>query len=423
MAMACAAAIVACSLLLIATNSSLVGDGSYYLLRAIQTGQPFQLSGRQGINFLREGPLLLARDHGVTNTHLLAVVEGIGFILFPALVWVLAIVLARGSRLRFAVVAISCGLTFATTITFSASELTLALPLVVLASVLLTQPRPWTVPSAALVVVSTGLLFFSHESIVPCAAMLAVMAIHRLTTGVTTRDTAVSIVALALSIADLLGALWTLVFWPNRNSSTFSNFSQSIALLTLGAICLIGWSVLFGRMQGAEWVRWLLLAGATLLTLLGIGSGIHAGAHAAYDSRGFSLVVIVMSQVVLFADRARLRRESQNGRRIQLSKGAARGATGFLVAVMILPTACALQWSIVLSDFESTVTNRTGLVPSAEVATPTSEGYLWSWTNTTLSVLTRSSTSDAVVENTGRLEPFPIGEAEQQLPAKYRWTN
>jgi hypothetical protein len=54
-ALVCIAAEVGGSLILIVTNSSLVRDGSYYLLHAIQTREPFPTPGRQGINLVREG--------------------------------------------------------------------------------------------------------------------------------------------------------------------------------------------------------------------------------------------------------------------------------------------------------------------------------------------------------------------------------
>jgi hypothetical protein len=53
----CVAVLALCSLLLVAVNSSLVGDGSYYLLRAIQSGRPFPVPGRMVANWVREGPV------------------------------------------------------------------------------------------------------------------------------------------------------------------------------------------------------------------------------------------------------------------------------------------------------------------------------------------------------------------------------
>jgi len=426
----CIAAVVGCTLVLIVTNSSLVGDGSWYLLHAIQTGQPFEASGRQGINLVREGPLLLALHQGVTNTHDLALLEGVGFVIFPALVWIIAIVHARGSRVRFTLVAISCGLCFAPIIFFSIDELTLALPLVVLASVLLTQPTPWSGPSAALAVACTGGLFFSHEAVVPCALMLAAIALVRIKAGLRSTDARVSVVVLALSVAVLAGAVWTLVFWPTTASRTFLNLSPSIVFLSMGALCLVGWAVLYGRLFGVEWLRWLLLALAAPFTLLGIRLAINAGPYAAYSSRAMCLAVVVVLQVALLVDWRlvvlvnwlRLQRTDEARPEVRLSEGATRGAAAFLVAVMIVPTVCAVRWSTVIGDFRSTITQRTGVVPAADVTTTPAKSYLWPWTNTTLSVLLRSSNSNAVVENTDtRDAPFGADSAEKQLPPAYRW--
>jgi hypothetical protein len=417
----CIAAVTACALLLIATNSSLVGDGSYYLLRAIQTGQPFQVSGRLGANLVREGPLLIALHHGITNTHVLTLMEGVGFVMFPALVWVIAIFLARGSRVRFALVAISCGLCFGTMIFFSVSELTLALPLVVLSSVILTQSTTWSGQRAVLAVVSTGLLFFSHESIVPCAVILAAMALFRIKARLGSRDTIVSVVVLGLSVAVFGGAVWTLVFWPNPNSGSFLNFPPSILLLSMGATCLAGWALLYRRIEHGEWLRWSLVALALLFTAAGVLSAIKAGPQDAYSARGFCVAVVTVVQVVFLIDWNRMRRVGEADRSLGISAAAARGAAGFLVALMIIPTVYALRWSTVIGSFRTTITQHAGVVPDADVPTNLAVSYLWPWTNTTLSVLLRSSINDAVVENTGTMNPFTVAEAEQQIPPSYRW--
>ncbi len=417
----CSAAVVACSLVLLVTNSSLVGDGPYYLLRAIQNGGPIQVAGRQGINSVREAPLLLALHLGVTNTHALTVFQGVGFVIFPALVWILAIVLARHSRVRFTLVTISCGLCFGTLIFFSVDELTPTLPLVVLASVLLTQPTPWSAPSAVLAMVSTGLLFFSHEAVVPCAVLLIASALVRITARLGRTDTAASAVVLALSVAVLGGALWTLVFWPNPSSHTFFNLSASSVLLSIGALFILGWVALHGRMAGMEWLRWSLLAVALPFIVFGIWLAIIDGPNAAYSSRATGLSVAAALQLALLVDWV-LRRSDQARYSIMPSTSATRVATAFLVAVMIIPTVCALRWSTVIADFRSTITQRTGVIPAADIRT-TPESYLWSWTNPTLSLVLRSSSNNAVVQNptTNSFNPFSIDTAQRQILSEYRW--
>jgi hypothetical protein len=418
---ACVAAVVAVSGLLLAMNASLIGDGSYYLLRAIQTGQPLQLSGRQGINLLREGPLLIARSGGVTNTQALTFFEGIGFIAFPALVWSLALVIARHSRARFTLIALTCGLCFGSVILFSVSELTLAAPLVVVATLLLTQPTSWSGTSAALVILTTGLLFFSHESIVVCALLLAGVSLYRSRAHLGPIDTKVSLIVLVLSVAVLSGAVWTLVVWPNKNSDDFLNASLSVLLLVMGSVLLVGWCILYGRVPGAEFLRWALLAFAILLTGLGIRAGIHAGAEGAYQSRSVTVVVVVVLQVVLVIDWIRVRRTDERIPDLGESVGSARVAAIFLIVVLLIPAVGATRWANVIDDFHSTVTQRTGDIPAADVRPSLPKAYVIPWTDTSLSVLLRSSDSNAVIENTGELNPFSVGSAEQQIPSQYRW--
>jgi hypothetical protein len=234
-------------------------------------------------------------------------------------------------------------------------------------------------------------------------------------------------IVFALSVAVAVGAAWTLIFWPNPNSKTFLDFSASIVLLSIGATFLVGWAVLYRRLPGADWPRWCLLVIAVAFTVFGIRSAIHAGPPAAYTSRGFCVAVVAVLQGVLWADWIRIRHtESRDddrvGDSVTLSTGALRGAAAFLVVVLIIPTTCAVRWSTVVRDFRSTITERTGDVPATDVRTGLARTYLLPWTNTTLSVVLRSSSSNAVVENTtDKVHPFSIDVAEQQVPPAYRW--
>ena len=420
----CAAAVFGCSLVLLVTNSSIVADGSYYVLRAIHTGGPFQLAGRWDINLVREAPLLLAIHGGVTNTHDLAVFEGLGFLVFPALVWILAIVYSRGSRVRFTLVTISCALCFAMMIFDSVSELTLAIPLLVLASVVLTEPTPWPSRSAVLAIVSTGLLFFSHESIVPCAVLLGVTAVVRIRAHLGSTDTRASMAVLVLSVAIVGGAVCTLVLWPNPNSNSFLNLPPSTVFLGMGALCVLGWAVLYGREFGLSSLRWVLLILAVPCTVNGIRLAIRDGVIAAYWSRGACLTLVVALQLLLLADWIiRLRGTDPVRLPVRLSPGAAKGAAAFLVVLLVIPTVCALRWSTFIGDFRQTIMQHKGIVPESDVPSRLGSSYVIDWTNTSLSVILRSSTNNAVVENasTATVVPFGIDLAEQQIPLAYRW--
>jgi len=423
---ACVVAVALCSVLLVVTNSSLVGDGSYYLLRAIQTGGAFQLPGRQVINYVREGPLLIGTTLGITNTHVLTVLEGIGFILFPALAWGLSLAQARRSRVQFTLVALSCGLCFASMIIFSVSELTLALPLIILASVLLTRPDPWSRVDAAIVLVAVGLLVVAHESVAPCMVVLTVQSLLRIRARLGVRDTRISSGVAVLALLATAVALWTLTYRPNSNSTDFlTNVEHarpsSIVLLVMGGLCLLGWAGLHGRGKRATWIGWALVVPAGLFTVFGIQSAVRAGPEAAYAARGFCVLVVLGSQLLLLIHWLRCQRSEGSTDSLRLPVGATRGLAVFLVALMIIPTVCAVRWALVVDAFRSTITHNSGVVPAHDVRTPLATSYLWPWTNTTLSVVLRSSESSAVVANSDPINPFPRPAAEQQLPPHYTW--
>jgi len=182
-------------------------------------------------------------------------------------VWTIAIVHTRGSRVRFTLVTISCGLCFATSIFFSVRELTLALPLVVLASVMLTQTTPWSRANAVLAVVSTGLLFFSHQSIVACAVILAGTALVRIKIQSSHQSEYCRNGSLG-GRSGRSGVDPRVLAQPRFTH--LLNVSPSVVILSVGAFFLLGWAALYGRIPGMKWFRWILLLIAVPLTFIGI---------------------------------------------------------------------------------------------------------------------------------------------------------
>jgi hypothetical protein len=88
------AVVVATCLLLLATASvlalgsiALAGDGSYYLVRMIDTERVFGPELRVLGNAVRQVPVLIAVRAGITDTHVLSVVLGLGLLLIPAVAW------------------------------------------------------------------------------------------------------------------------------------------------------------------------------------------------------------------------------------------------------------------------------------------------------------------------------------------------
>ncbi len=415
------AAVFGCSLVLLLTNSSLVGDGSYYVLQAIQTGKPFRLNGRQGINLVREGPLLLAVDQGVTNTHVLTVLEGIGFLLFPALVWILAIVSARGSRVRFTLVLVSCGLCYATMIFFSVSELTLAF----LLSCWSRAPHATHFvvrPQAALAMVATLLLCFSHEALVPCAILLGLTAVIRIRAR------------LGPPTPEPASSYWSsrLPLWARHCHSRalaesqlryLFELPQSTVLLCLGAS--VSW--LGGALQKALWTLEPSLGSARASGPIqrgwdpfrdqrrppcGLLDAVEPPSHwLGYCSSCSWPTGHPTQRLDPLSGRSNCRRERRRGHSVSRRPPCR--------SYRVRPTLVDRRRRFWSHNHPTSWRDPCG------GTTPSSgSSYLWLWTNTTLSLLLRSSSSNAVVENTAlRTVPFSAAVADFEIATTYRWNS
>lgn len=126
----------------VAVQLPLLGDGSFYLLRAIGEGQSNLLPGREAANAIRLYPLVAAVDLGVTNLAILSTLFGTTAVLIPVGVWGLALIVARDDGLRFAIVAIMASATLGLTMAMAVSELFFGLPFAALVTTLLSQSKP-----------------------------------------------------------------------------------------------------------------------------------------------------------------------------------------------------------------------------------------------------------------------------------------
>jgi hypothetical protein len=258
--------------------------------------------------------------------------------------------------------------------------------------------------------------------------VLTVLAVLRMRAGLGPRDRWVSAGVAAVSVVAAAVALWTLVYRPNSNSTDFLTDVENLephamVLLIVGGAWLLGWAAFPVRDRGAAaaWIRWALLVPAVLFSLLGIQSAVHAGPAAAYASRGFSVIVVVGVQFLLLIDWTLIRWSAASSGPVRLPSGAAWGAAAFLVVLMVIPTVGALRWSTVVGAFRTTITTHSGTVSDSQVRSPLATTYLWPWTNTTMSVVVRSSADDAVVANSDPVNPFPIALARYQISPRYTW--
>ena len=249
-------------------------------------------------------------------------------------------------------------------------------------------------------------------------------AVIRIRAQLGTIDTSASIAVLVLSVAVLGSFICTLVLWPNSNSNTF--LAPSVH-----GVPLLGWP-LPHRMGRA--LRTLLWTVEDPLDSAGPCRGIHLERDPVGDHRRSSCGLLDARcgrHIDCGAPASAPRRLDGQTQRHgsphlvdQIVAGSGQGSHRVLLALLIVPTVCALRWSTVLGDFRQTVTQHQGVVSSAEVPPSPGSSYLWSWTNPTLSLLLRSSSSNAIVENmTTGFTPFSVDSAEHQIPPAYRWSS
>jgi hypothetical protein len=420
-------ALLATAIILIAMNSSLYGDGSYYLLATIKSGRPFNVSGRELSNAVRETPLLIGTSIGVDNTRFLTILQGIGFILFPALIWVLALLQSRISRLRFSLVAIACGISFGSMIFYSVSELTLALPLVVLISCLLAKETEYSILQSFFMVIAAAILVFSYEAIALCSVILAVHAVLRAKAGLTSMDTFVSWMVAVLSVATIGVSLWTLEFRPNGNSGNFLNsieefHPKSEVALIFAGVCIATWILVQALRPNLRWITVPVLGVIAFSTLVGVVLAIQAGPLTSILSRGYCVFLIAALEVAFLIDWTRKRRRGAYCDFVKVSTVNVTVAVMFLLCLLAIPIIFAIPWSGFLGEFRSTINSNTGVLPSADLHSSNAGKYLLGWPDPSMSVILRASANSAVVASPDpAFAPFNPIDASRQIPPRYSW--
>lgn len=242
--------ILAVCAILVATASAaalrslaLAADGSYYLVRILGTPGVFGPESRTLVNAVRQAPLLLAGWLGVDATSSLAVVQGLGQLVLPALVWCLAVVVARHEAPVFVAVSTTGALCLGATLFFNVSESLLAVALTASVAVLLWQPRVWRGTDMALAVAASSVLVASYESTALTGVLLAGWAAWRaLSASGAERYAAALVAALsALSVAVAYSGTATETGSISARSSLYSIVSFEpaefyVALLAVAAL-------------------------------------------------------------------------------------------------------------------------------------------------------------------------------------------
>lgn len=408
-----------------ATIASIYGDGSFYLLTLIRDGSSFDVPGRELLVGLRDLPVLVALKLGETNTHTLGFVQSVSYILLPAGVWALSIVLAARDRVTFALVALACAFCFGIMIFFSVSELVLGIALVAFVSTLLAQTRPWTITASVTASAAMVILVAAHESIALCAFVVFAHAVVRVMRSQVRIDRIGGFAVAALAVASVAWSIWTWVNFPNDNSHSFMEFllnlqPRSSALLLVLTVIVAVFALTPWVDRQRMFAVVLLLPVVTLAAVCVISAG-RASPHLAYDSRGYAVLAIVGLQLSLLVMWLR-RRRSGKPRRNPPTAWQVAVPVGFLVLMLAIPTSYTLHWRVARDQFRHVVVTKSGLQVAPAVLPPDALFYSWSWADPSLSVVLRQSPGNAIVYWPGfPVVPFEPATGGQQLPPEFSW--
>ena len=207
------AALTVCGLLIAAAcamaleSLALGADGSFQLVRVLATDDVWGLDTRILAAWAHQAAVVIALRAGVTDTHVLSILLGVGHFLVPAIAWSLAILLTQTDRLVCAAVTMVAGLAAGATSFISVSETVVAGPLTVLAAVLLWQLRVWGWLDVLLAAVVFSVLVATYETALVTGSVLAVWAAWRATRSPIRLERYACALASALSVASVVVAL------------------------------------------------------------------------------------------------------------------------------------------------------------------------------------------------------------------------
>jgi hypothetical protein len=402
---------------------AIAADGSYYLVRILETGSIYGPDYRVFANAVRQAPILVATASGVTDTHVLTLVQGVGQLLLPAVAWSIAVALSRSNRIAFAAVAMTAGLCMGTTWFFNVSESVLAVPLTIVVAVLLWQPRAWHWSDAALAAAASTVLVASYESALITGALLAAWAAWRARRASVCAETYGCMVVAALSLLSVLVA---------------------IAGTRTGASPAGSQSLLYFVVSLEPWPFYVALAG-TATVIAALGPWLHGNARRLGLGLGVAALVLAVwrlepSMVTSFQARggaavagfALMVFLLWRWIRTRHSPGEAdtQMSTHLLVAVPIVFVASMLavnvqpvrSWSRSLDAFRSEVEKTDNMIEVPAALPPNRREVVWGWTSSSLSLLLRSDQNAGIlVDRDPSYVPFPPSDAREQLGDEYTW--
>jgi hypothetical protein len=407
---------------------ALAADGSFQLVRVLATGDPFGSDSRILGASARQGAVVIAARAGVTDTHVLSILLGVGQLVVPAIAWSLAILLSRADRLVCAAVMMTAGLSAGAVWLANVCEIVLAVPLTILVAVLLWQPRVWRWRDVALATAASTVLVASYETAVVTGIVLAVWAAWRgARASVRPERYGCATVAVLSCLSVLLAAEGVHEGRNPAHTQSFLYFVVSfepwplyLALAGIATVIAALGSSRGGTAQGVA----LGLGCAALLVAVG---RFDASTLTAFEARGGAAAAGFVLEVFLWWRWIHARRAAQQTSGLGAEGG--RRAQRLLVAVPVVFVAAmaatniqpVLSWSRSLDDFRAGDETQ-GVVEATDVLPRDGRAVLWGWTSSSLSLIVRREADAAIlVDRSPSFVPFPVEDARGQLDDAYTW--
>jgi hypothetical protein len=415
------AALLLTAFALTSQSLALAGDGAFFLVQILGTGDVYSLDSRWLGNALRQVPVLAAAHAGVTDTHVLSMLLGVGQLLVPALAWTVSVVLARADRIVFAAVAGTAAICAGSTWYLSVSENVVAVSLTALVSMLLWLPRTWSWGHAALATAAASVLVASYEAALVTGAVLAVWAVIRAARAPVRLERWAAVLVAALSILSVVVA--TQGFGAGVNANHSRSVMYAVVSLEPWTFYLgLGGVVVFvlglGPWIATEARRPLLVIGAACMGLTVVA--FDPSTYHALDARGGASIALVTLQALLFGS-AQTRAGTQR-RRNRVDARLLTVPVAFVVAVLALNVWALRDWSRSLTTFRTEVDEARGVVVAQDVIPEERRQVLWFWTASSLSLIVRERPEAGVlVDARPSIVPFPPWTARKQLADRYTW--
>lgn len=408
-----------------AQSVALAADGSFQLIRILGSGDVYGLDARILAAGAHQGAVVIAARSGVTDTHVLAMLLGVGQLLLPAVGWSLAVLLTRADRVVCAAVMMIAGLSAGATWFISVSEIVLAVPLTAVVAVLLWQPRAWRLRDLALAVVASVVLVASYETAVLSGSVLAVWALWRAARATVRSERVGCAIVAALSLLSVLVAV------GGSRAGSNPTHSQSLLYFVVSFepwpfyLALVGIAIVIvalGPWLAANTQRVTLVAGCILLIVS--AAGLEPSAVTAFQARGGAAVAGLLLQLFLWwrwigtAHSARVTLDSRLPADVLL----VAVPVLFVIAMVAANIQPVLGWSRSMDAFRSAVDGNQGVRYATDALPTDDRAVLWGWTSSSLSLLVRSTPSAGVlVDRNPSIVPFPVDEARAQLADSYTW--